>query len=960
MMEPLTTIGLGIIASFAFKFVRGEEMAGRASDLLREKLFGEAKTATDLKDRMWARLYEHTDLEHKVTALKNAKNPVYSFRDLGETFREAVRENAPGLEKKVSKALAALWEDKEAYRDVLHEFQLSMLWELLARSSPQQLRKRKEDVIRDYGRKLRTRCQIPDLAGVKGALGAGVEVESIFVTLSFLANAPAGGLPRIHSGDVLKQERVRKYLDHYGEMKPVQADELFASLPRKALLILGMPGAGKTTLLKYQSLQYFKPFDSPSESEDEKYLPVFIRLQEFVEYQGYLRSRISEYLKDRTGEPLDEDLLDLYLKTGHAAIFYDGLDEIADIAQRNRMARDISEFVKDYPAALHVISCRIAGYRELTVDMSSFAKYTVDDMHAGQRRSFIEKWYHARESLLGDADVNDLINRLVSKIEGSDRLRRLAVNPLMLTIMAMIYGDLRDLPDTRLELYTECVDVLMRRRSRVRGQRDIQRLERMMPPPKLVLGELAYGLHKESEELGSGIAEPMRNDIEERLTDIIVKGRKVDSDYERSAIRNREVPEFCGIIDLHTSIMVDRGMGRYGFVHQTFQEYFAAYYLNAIYDIDELWKEIKDKIRNSYWNETMLLLAEMLTQRMGVLDALLEKIIADKDTGKEESSRLLLLADIIIQGTPVSNFFKYEALKLLYERCAADGEFFGNYVDKLEQLGKHGLREHTYELVEKDVGGSSHKRREWGIRYFSIRDDLIAAYMGRFEKAVEPHVGDRPICEFLLPLLGDLKRLAVRVLRTVDVESLTAPWYLPPVLPFYYRYLTERDKFSESDLVLGELSTGMFVYSSSLTLSILALALDLARDLALALALARARARARARVTCIANDAINDESIFHAAMVHVAALLEIVLVENTNLPPHLTYALEKEADSINVYVRAARLFRRFIRREITLEEELEFQKLLNIEDEEIRHVFDLAYLTDPETREPIFRFRPKL
>ncbi len=54
-------------------------MAGRASDILREKLFGEAKTATDLKDRMWARLYEHTDLVKKVTALNNAKNPVIVF-----------------------------------------------------------------------------------------------------------------------------------------------------------------------------------------------------------------------------------------------------------------------------------------------------------------------------------------------------------------------------------------------------------------------------------------------------------------------------------------------------------------------------------------------------------------------------------------------------------------------------------------------------------------------------------------------------------------------------------------------------------------------------------------------------------------------------------------------------------------------------------------------------------------
>jgi hypothetical protein len=88
--------------------------------------------------------------------------------------------------------------------------------------------------------------------------------------------------------------------------------------------------------------------------------------------------------------------------------------------------------------------------------------------------------------------------------------------------------------------------------------------------------------------------------------------------------------------------------------------------------------------------------------------------------------------------------------------------------------------------------------------------------------------------------------------------------------------------------------------------------------------------------------------------------LEFLFGEGNEPPSHLTHALEKQPDPPSPYVRAAQLFRRFIRREITPEEELEFQRLLNIEDEEVRHIFDLAYLTDPKTREPIFRFRTKL
>jgi len=776
-----------------------------------------------------------------------------------------------------------------------------------------------------------------------------------------------------------------------------------------------------------------------------------------------LISRISEYLKDETGEPFDNELLELYLKAGHIALFYDGLDEIADIAQRNKMAEDIATFVGDYPTGLHVATCRIAAYPEITVDMSSFAKFTIDDMDEAQRSEFIRKWYNTRAFQWEGENLDELAARLIEKIENTPSIRRLAVNPLMLTIMAIIYSDLRDLPDTRLELYEECVNVLMFRRSEAIGY-PIQEFRRMMPRPQFILGELAYGLHKDSEIQGAGVAEPLREDVQSRITNIIIERRKVVDDDKCDAIRSHEVPDFCRFIEERTSILVDRGMGRYGFVHQTFQEYFAAYYLNTIRDVEKLWNEIKDKIWRQYWWEVLLLLSEMLAQSRDVLDVLLEKIIGEtKEELRGVPSPLLLLADIVIQGTPVTDFFKSRILERLYETCLAYGEVSGNFADRLGKLGDHGLNEETYNLLEKDIVGIYDERRHWAIRYFSVRNDLIETYVKQFERTVEPYVEDNHVRECLSPLLGDLKRLAAPILRFADIETLITPWYLPPILLFYYRYLMEGEQFSDSSYALEKLSAGMFVYSSSLTFltmvlalnrvlarnvtetlnidrdqalalvlnRVLALALirdiamdlariqvldlkrtqalnqalnvtrdialvrDLAISLALALDLASASALARAldldqaldRILVQTQDrdwilsldwtlvrtldlnldlarpltinAMDDETLFHGAMIHTATLLEFVSGEE-ELPSHLAYALKKQPDPSSPYVRAAQLFRRFIRQEITPEEELEFQRLLNIEDEEVRHIFDLAYLTDPETREPIFRFRTKL
>ena len=96
-------------------------------------------------------------------------------------------------------------------------------------------------------------------------------------------------------------------------------------------------------------------------------------------------------------------------------MLYDGLDEIADIAQRNKMVEEIVGLADDYPCGFHVLTCRIAAYSEITTDMASFAKYTIDDMDEEQRREFIDRWYEARSALFEGEDI-ELDRRILDGI----------------------------------------------------------------------------------------------------------------------------------------------------------------------------------------------------------------------------------------------------------------------------------------------------------------------------------------------------------------------------------------------------------------------------------------------------------------------------------------------------------------------------------------------------------------
>src|SRR5262249_53554847 len=103
-----------------------------------------------------------------------------------------------------------------------------------------------------------------------------------------------------------------------------------------------------------------------------------------------------------------------------------------------------------------VVSSRIAGYDESGLGLAGFTHYTLLDFGLVEVGAFVPSWYKHYTLENDERDAAGLIRR----VSENPRLLELAGNPLLLTMMAIIYKH-QDLPEKRWQLYARCTLVLL-------------------------------------------------------------------------------------------------------------------------------------------------------------------------------------------------------------------------------------------------------------------------------------------------------------------------------------------------------------------------------------------------------------------------------------------------------------------------------------------------------------------
>lgn len=437
---------------------------------------------------------------------------------------------------------------------------------------------------------------------------------------------------------------------------PVKLDA--AAKDNKRLVVLGEPGAGKTTLMRYLAYAHANATKKGRKNIKDigaAKLPIYIRIGEYATAREKdktlsLRDYLAMYYQSHNckAERVDE-LFALELARGNAIVLLDGLDEITIPAERGRIVQRIEEFVSQNPGEAggnrFVVTSRVAGYDAARMG-ADWAHYTIKPMERDDIQGFLEKWCPAVEEQQMGKDkkteahqaAEEQIKGIMQAVDNSEGVQRLATNPLMLTIITLIYKTGARLPDRRIELYHLAAETLARTWQEAKEGFD---REALIKEEELadVLGPLAYCMHANR---ASGLV------TEEEARKFIRSGLAKKRDLEESNPDDQNeleaaVDDFMLRVQVFTGLFVERGVNEenerlYSFMHLTFEEYYAARYLaTRVVRQEELLKLLRRHIHDARWEEVILLTLGYIRFVMKLTDSsaeVLEKLCLDPDRPK--------------------------------------------------------------------------------------------------------------------------------------------------------------------------------------------------------------------------------------------------------------------------------------------------------------------------------------
>ena len=208
------------------------------------------------------------------------------------------------------------------------------------------------------------------------------------------------------------------------------------------LVVRGHPGSGKTTLLKYLAIRYAS---KKMKSLHGKHLiPFFISLKDVPvpEDSAQLFDYIAERIKLYFSHP--EDYLRTQLKDGNCIVLLDGVDEVRSELM-SAVLKGIEIFANDFDKVYMIATVRKEGYEKIGLD-ARFKETFVAGLTVPQMETLTLNVLQSNQPGFEDGERNQQCSDLIARVKDNPRLLLLAENPMLLSIIALVFDEQGDLP----------------------------------------------------------------------------------------------------------------------------------------------------------------------------------------------------------------------------------------------------------------------------------------------------------------------------------------------------------------------------------------------------------------------------------------------------------------------------------------------------------------------------------
>ena len=476
-----------------------------------------------------------------------------------------------------------------------------------------------------------------------------------FLGMPHLSESPDLRIDRLFVEPAMAERHIPAELDQ--ESWPETTSAMAAIVQNPRLVMLGDPGCGKSTLVSWLAWQMARPEDGLWTEALGRLLPVPMVLREMkigpdITWQrlldAFFNTLMAEPLKGFGG-------LEALIQQGRVLFMLDGLDEIGSVAVREALRGAVFEGFRAAPECHWLLTSRIVGYEQVSFDRPDAPPDGEDEdkilTRSGQPlatvqyaapfddsriKSFAANWYAQREA--AKAKAAEEAKAFNKAVHHNPAILSLARVPNLLTFMARIFRTYAQLPDGRALLYERIAQAYL---ESIDQFRKITEGEYSLAQKKRWLGRVAFEMQMRRE-----VKQNERGEIQENPEGILATQNKVTgwiiaamTETGRGADA-KEAAQFVDHIARRSGLLLPRGHDAFAFMHLSFQEYFAAYFLLEQVTAPR-WllrgkaaegatpDDLRRHADNPLWQEALVFLAELLADRPDWPETLIETLFGD-------------------------------------------------------------------------------------------------------------------------------------------------------------------------------------------------------------------------------------------------------------------------------------------------------------------------------------------